>query len=129
MEEGNVTNAANGMPQYTLNYVEQSVEDPNWEYADSGRGDGTIEITGYKGAYGASVIVPATINGQKVVGVADLVAYDQGLTSIIVSEGIEYIGAYAFGWLPGQGQGTSIILPSTLTTLGSRCVCRTVLSY
>lgn len=118
LEEGNVTNAANSMPQYTLNYVEQSVEDPNWEYADSGRGDGTIEITGYKGAYGASVIVPATINGQKVVGVADLVAYDTGLTSIIVSEGIEYIGAYAFGWLPGQGQGTSIILPSTLTTLG-----------
>ena len=47
-----------------------------------------VEITGYKGAYGASVIVPATINGQKVVGVADLVAYDTGLTSIIVSEAL-----------------------------------------
>ena len=118
LEAGNAKNAELGMDTYTINYVQQGVEDPTWEYADSGRGDGTIEITGYKGAYGASVVVPSTINDQRVVGVADLVAYDQGLTSITISEGIEYIGAYAFGWLPGEGQGTSITLPSTLTTLG-----------
>ncbi len=118
LEAGNARNAELGMDTYTINYVQQGVEDPTWEYADSGRGDGTIEITGYKGAYGASVVVPSTINDQRVVGVADLVAYDQGLTSITISEGIEYIGAYAFGWLPGEGQGTSITLPSTLTTLG-----------
>ena len=105
------------------------MEDPTWEYADSGRGDGTIEITGYKGAYGASVVVPSTINDQRVVGVADLVAYDQGLTSITISEGIEYIGAYAFGWLPGEGQGTSITLPSTLTTLGHGAFVCSVLSF
>ena len=118
LEAGNAKNAELNMDTYTINYVQQGVEDPTWEYADSGRGDGTIEITGYKGAYGTPVVVPATINDQKVVGVADKVAIDCGAPSVTVSEGIEYIGAYAFSYMVQEGQGTSIALPSTLTSLG-----------
>ena len=91
--------------------------DPNWDYVDAGRGDGSIEITNYKGGVGA-VTVPAEINGHKVVGLGNGALYQKGITSLVISEGIEYLGDDAVMF---NNEMTSMTLPSTLNTVGDNC--------
>ena len=121
LEEGNVTNTANDMPQYTINYVQPGIEDSNWECVDSGRGDGSVVITAYKGA-ATELVVPAEVQGHKVVGLANGALYgpnySQYFTSITISEGIEFLGDAAVMF---NGSLTSLTLPSTLTTVGDDC--------
>ena len=121
LEEGNVTNTANDMPQYTINYVQPGIEDSNWECVDSGRGDGSVVITAYKGA-ATELVVPSEVQGHKVVGLANGALYgpnySQYFTSITISEGIEFLGDAAVMF---NGSLTSLTLPSTLTTVGDDC--------
>ena len=121
LEEGNVTNTANDMPQYTINYVQPGIEDSNWECVDSGRGDGSVVITAYKGA-ATELVVPAEVQGHKVVGLANGALYGpnyaQYFSSITISEGIEFLGDAAVMF---NGSLTSLTLPSTLTTVGDNC--------
>ena len=121
LEEGNVTNTANDMPQYTINYVQPGIEDSNWECVDSGRGDGSVVITAYKGA-ATELVVPAEVQGHKVVGLANGAlygpSYSQYFTGITISEGIEFLGDAAVMF---NGSLTSLTLPSTLTTVGDDC--------
>ena len=121
LEEGNVTNTANDMPQYTINYVQPGIEDSNWECVDSGRGDGSVVITAYKGA-ATELVVPAEVQGHKVVGLANGAlygpSYAQYFSSITISEGIEFLGDAAVMF---NGSLTSLTLPSTLTTVGDDC--------
>ena len=85
-----------------------------WTYEDAGRGDGSIMITGCS-QVGGALTVPATIDGKTVYGIAANVCWDATLDSVVVSEGIQYIGEYAFGW--HINTMTSVSLPSTLTTM------------
>ena len=90
---------------------------PTWDYADAGRGDGSIEITNYKGSGGA-VVVPAEIDGLRVVGLGNAALYQKSITSLVISEGIEYLGDDAVMYNTVM---TSMTLPSTLTTVGDNC--------
>ena len=100
---------------------EPDPEDPNWDYVDSGRGDGSVVITAYKGA-ATELVVPAEVQGHKVVGLANGAlygpSYSQYFTSITISEGIEFLGDAAVMF---NGSLTSLTLPSTLTTVGDDC--------
>lgn len=88
----------------------------------------TIEITGVstsgeeKAKTDGSLTVPATIDGYQVVGLGEQAfltfALQGSLTSVTISEGVEYIGSYTFANLPKL---TEVNLPSTLQSIGYGC--------
>ena len=87
----------------------------DWEYTE--REDGTIMLTKFTGTATGDLVVPATVDGKSVYGIDKEVLYAKiNLTSITVSEGIEYIGDFCFG---ACTKVTAVTLPSTLTTLGN----------
>ena len=63
-------------------------------YTTSG---GDITITGYNPAAGLNVVIPATINGDPVTGIAPDTFYgDTSITSVSIPAGVTSIGAEAF---------------------------------
>ena len=61
--------------------------------------NGTITITFYSGS--GAVVIPNTINGYPVTGIADNAFGGAGLTSVAIPGSVTNIGSYAFG---GFGQ-------------------------
>lgn len=88
-----------------------------FEYEDY---EGGIAITGYNGA-GGVVTIPAEIDGKKVVAVIGTVDKPSALherkdiTKVIISEGVEVVGRYAFSKTTSLKE---VVLPSTLKTIG-----------
>lgn len=85
--------------------------------------DGTIIITGASssivGARTAeSLVIPATINGKTVKGIADgAFANYTALKSLTIAEGIKFVGASAFADSPLTGD---VVIPNSLTDIGYR---------
>ena len=76
----------------------------------------TGTITGYNMAGGADVIIPASINGVPVRSIgANAFAYQSGLASVAVPEGVTSIGYAAFYYCTGL---TSVVLPDSVTNIG-----------
>lgn len=72
---------------------------------------GGIDVVGYMGQ-STSCVIPAEINGQRVIGVKK---FDSDcLESVVVSEGIETIGSYAFS---RSSMLESISLPDSLLSI------------
>lgn len=88
-----------------------------FEYEDY---EGGIAINGYNGPGGA-VTIPAEIDGKKVVAVIGTVDKPSALherkdiTKVIISEGVEVVGRYAFSKTTSLKE---VVLPSTLKTIG-----------
>ena len=76
--------------------------------------DGTASITGYDGS-DKKIVIPATINGCKVTSIADGAFENSKLTDVIISDGIERIGWFAFGNCSAL---KSITIPSSVTSIG-----------
>ncbi len=82
--------------------------------------EGGIEVSSFDGSV-TEVIIPARYRGQKVIGIKDS-TYHLGpfsmsrLTSVIVSEGVEYIGDHAFDECSAM---KTFILPSTIKRIGN----------
>ncbi len=84
------------------------------DFAYTANGDGTCTITGYTGE-NAAVEIPAAIDGLQVTGIGDMAfAGKSFITSVVIPEGITWIGDSAF---EGCSLG-SLTLPSSLTRLG-----------
>lgn len=67
-------------------------------------------ITAYNIAGGTDVVIPPTIGGLPVLGLHDDALYDLGLTSVVLPQGIEYIGSYSLA----ENQLISITIPSSV---------------
>ena len=76
--------------------------------------DGDASITGYDGDQ-KKIVIPASINGYRVTSIADGAFEGSKLTDVIISDGIEYIGWFAFGNCSAL---RSITIPSSVTSIG-----------
>ena len=75
---------------------------------------GNATITGYIGNE-KSIIIPASIDGYKVVAIADRAFADTFIESVIISESVTSIGWFAFD---GCIKLKSITVPSSVTSIG-----------
>ncbi len=76
--------------------------------------EGVASITGYDGDQ-KKIVIPASINGYRVTSIADGAFENSNLTDVIISDGIEYIGWFAFG---NCSSLKSITIPSSVTSIG-----------
>lgn len=80
--------------------------------------DNTAEIKAFVGADVEDMVVPAEIDGVRIVGIGeDAYRGHKGIKRLIISEGIEYIKAAAFYMCSCLEE---VILPNSLTELGIR---------
>ena len=75
---------------------------------------GVATITGYEGNE-KKIVIPATVGGYRVKAIADGAFEKSKLTDVIISDGIESIGWFAFGECPDL---KSITIPSSVTSIG-----------
>jgi hypothetical protein len=92
-------------------------QDGDYTYSVS---NGEANITGYTG-YGGAITIPSTLGGYPVVAIGDD-AFDSQrgslVTSVIMPDGVRYIGAYAFGSRSGISSLSSIQLSERLEIIG-----------
>lgn len=89
----------------------KAVLQPRYEY---GMTDGGIEIFG-AGDVTGELTIPSTWNGYPVVAIGDSgFSYREGLTSVVIPEGVSLINSYAFS---GCSALTSVSLPNSLREL------------
>ena len=71
-------------------------------------------VSGYEGT-SKDVIIPATFNDAKVVGIASIAFIEKAIESIVLSGNIRTIGNYAFS----VNQLTSVAIPNGVTHIGN----------
>ena len=76
--------------------------------------DGVASITGYEGN-SKKIVIPATVGGYRVTSIADGAFENSKITDVIISDGIERIGWFAFGNCKDL---KSITIPSSVTSIG-----------
>ena len=87
--------------------------------------DGEYEIVKFVGFEEESMEIPAEINGQRIVGIADEVFFQLGaITNIKIADGIRYIGKNAFAECADL---VNVELPETLERIGDYCFSKTPL--
>lgn len=74
----------------------------------------TATITGYAGD-DTQIVIPSSVDGYKITAIADGAFEDTSVKSIIISEGIETVGWFAFN---GCTRLSSITIPSSVTSIG-----------
>ena len=78
-------------------------------------GDGTVEITKYKGD-GGVVEIPESIDGKTVSGIGDKAFKDRGaLTEIVIPRSVKAMGKGAFAFCESL---TNIFIPDSVTEIG-----------
>ncbi len=108
------------------------VEKPQIEYSQmvdvelNQVADGEYEIVKFVGFEEENMEIPAEINGQRIVGIADEVFFQLvTLTNLKFAEGIRYIGDKAFYQCPDL---ESVVLPNSLEKMGDYCFAQTKIS-
>ena len=100
--------------------VMASAESFSWSM---NRGGQNGYITGFTGTLPQDVVVPATVDGQTVIGVGPALFQAQSIRTVTVSEGIQEIGGYIsngsdFGFSFAQCKSlVTVNLPSTLKVI------------
>lgn len=82
-----------------------------FKYSVSGK---EAVITGYSGEE-KNIVIPATVDGYRVTGIADSAFEDMQIKSVIISDGVTSIGWFAFN---GCTELTSVIIPSSVSSIG-----------
>lgn len=90
---------------------ENSAEALGFKYIVSGE---HASITSYNGNE-TKIVIPTTINGYKVTSIADGAFENSKITNVIISDGVESIGWFAFN---GCTEMKSITIPSSITSIG-----------
>ena len=105
------------------------VEKPQIEYSQmvdvelNQVADGEYEIVKFVGFEEENMEIPAEINGQRIVGIADEVFFQLvTLTNLKISEGIRYIGSKTFSECPDL---EVVELPESLEKIGAYCFAET----
>jgi uncharacterized repeat protein (TIGR02543 family) len=70
-------------------------------------------IFGYDASFGLDVVIPDAIGGVLVTGIGNCAFDGQGLTGIVMPDGVELIGAYAFE----NNQLTYVMIPQSVTQI------------
>ena len=93
---------------------------PMTAYAASGLSyqvtKGECYITGRGTETGRTLVIPATINGDKVKGIKEMAFYNGTFTSVTIENGVEEIGKSAFG---NCSKLTKITLPESIKKIGN----------
>ncbi len=76
--------------------------------------DGVATVTGYIGSE-RNLVIPASIDGHRVVEIADSAFAQSNLKNVIISDGIERIGWFAFD---GCTSLEAVTIPSCVTEIG-----------
>ncbi len=76
--------------------------------------DGAATLTGYSGTE-EHLVIPASIDGYRVLKIADSAFADTQIKSVVISDGIEQIGWFAFD---GCTRLTSITVPASVKRIG-----------
>ena len=76
--------------------------------------NGYATITGYSGAE-KTLVIPASIDGYKIIAIGDGAFEDSRLESVIISDGVESIGWFAFN---GCVKLKTVTLPASVTSIG-----------
>ncbi len=76
--------------------------------------DGYATITGYVGN-DTELVIPATVDGYRVTAIADSAFEDSSIKSVIISNGVQSIGWFAFN---GCMKLTSVTVPSSVVSIG-----------
>lgn len=83
-------------------------EDPSWQIGTNGGGNGNADATG-------KIVIPETIDGVPVKSIdLDSFRSNSGITEVVLPEGLEYIGGWAFY---NCGNLISVEFPSTLNMI------------
>ncbi len=75
--------------------------------------DGGILILSYSGLE-KNLTIPATIDGKRVVGIAEKAFYNSPLESIVLPDGIKSIGWFAFA---GSYRLQRVVMPSSISSI------------
>ena len=100
-------------------YIRTVSVDSYYEYSVS---NGKATITGVISSISGDIVIPATLNGHRVVAIGDN-TYGSGfyncdqITSVTIPEGISHIGAAAFY---SCGNLVSVSIPSSITSVGEQ---------
>jgi len=78
--------------------------------------NGTLSITGYNGPE-TSLEIPAEIDGTPVTAISEGAFRSSSLSSIVIPEGVTYIGSSAFGYCDSL---TDVTLPQSLRAIDQR---------
>jgi hypothetical protein len=71
-------------------------------------------ITGYEGDE-TKIVIPSSIDGYEIVAIADGAFENTDIKSMIISDGIQTVGWFAFN---GCNKLTSVTIPSSVTSIG-----------
>ncbi|AMN31153.1 leucine-rich repeat domain-containing protein [Clostridium perfringens] len=77
------------------------------------KGEDGVKITGYT-ENSNDVVIPSCINGKKVIGIDEQVFHCKNITSVIIPDGVKFIGDFAFS----ENQLTSLKIPNSVTDIG-----------
>ncbi len=106
--------AAVVLPQVTQTGIEAQAANPERDFYTEENDDGTIKITGYKGA-SKTVNIPASIFGQKVTKISGYKGGFDSVTSIVIPNSVVEIGDSAFR---GCKSLKSVTIPDSVKKLG-----------
>ena len=84
---------------------------PAFKYIVSGT---TATLTGYTGS-DKDIVIPASVDGYKVVAIGDGAFEGTEIQSVIISDGVESIGWFTFN---GCVSLSSVTIPSSVTSIG-----------
>ena len=95
-------------------------QNKNEQNADAANGftytqsDNCATVTGYSGKE-TEIVIPSSINGLRVTAIADSAFANTQISSVIISDGVEQIGWFAFNGCPRL---TSVTIPSSVRSIG-----------
>jgi len=110
-------NCANEIGTFYIKMISIDEYTPHIEYElideTDNPNNGTYRVKSAKGMSG-SLVIPATYNSKSVTEIGRLSFENTGATSIIISEGINTIGGWAFNW---SGSLNSVTIPASVKTI------------
>lgn len=102
---------------FILSHSQRSqANESDYDWIDNA--DGTVTITNYKSS-STDVTIPDTLGGKTVTVIGRDVFMDKKLTSVILPSSLTSIGSHAFATYNYSIRPKSIALPSSLTSIGS----------
>lgn len=114
LQKNSVSETLDPSPTTSDTSSEESTTEPQQKGYTYSVSNGVATITGYVGNEKA-LVIPASIDGYRIVSIGDHAFEDSSLVSVIISDGVESIGWFAFN---GCVKLKEITVPASVTSIG-----------